>query len=218
MTSLSTAIDNSLVMNTSEDTSATEAAAATAAEAAAAAIDIHIIIKIVLIYHLDFSQWIIARTLSNKSKQIVDKLEYNRDSFGRQSMFKIGLCTICDKQMSSDDIKWLRYCAEVNGNHRMIPHCKYWKCHMSAIYSMIKDYKNSGIRILREPFSDNIKCDVPRSDGSVTKGECKTNFVIWVDIKQEYFVYTYWVEKSDKMYKAVPLKHFTSNKPLILFE
>ena len=214
MTSLSTAIDNSLVMNTSEDTSATEAA-----EAAAKAIDLHIIIKIVLIYHLDFSQWVTARTLSNKSKQIVDELEYNRYSFGSQSMFKVGLCEVCNKQnKSSDDIKWLRYCAEINGNHRVIPHCKYWKCHMSAIYSMIKDYNNSDIRILRKPFSKNKKCDIPRSDGSVTKGECKTNFVLWNDKEQDYFVYTYWIEKGDGMYKVVPLKHFTSNKPLILFE
>ena len=180
--------------------------------------DYHIIINILLNYFVGIEQWVAARTLCKPLKQIVDELKYDKECFGRQSMFKIGFCTVCEKQMSSDDIKWLRYCAEVNGNFRIIPHCKHWKCHMSAIYSMIDDYKTTGICILRKPFSKNKKCDIPRSDGSVTKGDCKTNFVIWSNIVHQFCVYTYWIEKGDKMYKVVPLKHFTSEKPLLLFE
>ena len=180
--------------------------------------DLHIINNILLNYFVGIEQWAAARSLCKSSKEIVDGLDYDRGSYGRQSMFQIGFCEICEHRIDKKDMKWLKYCAEVHGNFRFTPHCKHWKCHMSAIYSMINDYKKSGIRILRKPFSDDIKCDVPRSDGTVTKAECKTNFVIWSNIVHEYCVYTYWTEKDDKMYKVVPLKHFTSDKPLILFE
>tara|TARA_Y100001958_G_C21009522_1_gene390183 strand:+ start:185 stop:730 length:546 start_codon:yes stop_codon:yes gene_type:complete len=180
--------------------------------------DLHIIINILLNYFVVIEQWTAARSLCKSSKEIVDGLDYDRASYGRPSMFEIGVCEVCQQKKTKNEIKWLRYCAEISGIFRFTPHCKHWKCHMSAIYSMINDYKKSGIRILRKPFSDDKKCDVPRSDGTVTRAECKTNFIIWSNIVHEYCVYTYWTEKDDKMYKVVPLKHFTSDKPLILFE
>lgn len=178
--------------------------------------DNHIIIKILLEYHQMFCQWKTARILNKSFKTIVDNLKYDKECVGRQSLFYINLCSICEKKYH--DINWLHYPAEKNGRHRMITHCHRWRCRLSVLYSMIEDYKSDNIYLLRDPWTDIEECKIPRSNGSITLGKCKTNYVVWIEKRQAYYVYTWWVEDSEDYEKLVPLKHFTPDSPKIIFQ
>lgn len=176
-------------------------------------IDIHIVLNIVLNYDHDPNQWAKARVLSLHTKTLVDGKAYDKGCFGRSSFLKVDWCTICQKKCP--DCVWLRYTVGDTYSFRYIVHCPTWHCRMSALYSMINDYKSSGILLLRVPWQKSKNVNIPRSDGSVTQGRCHNDRVYLRN--EQYYICTVWEEDGEQWSKLVPLTHYTDVKPKLLF-
>jgi len=177
--------------------------------------DMFIIVHILLDYYLDTWRWPTARLLNTRSKSIVDKRKVPEDCFGRSSFLRTKWCEICE--MNCPDEVWLRYIGDPPGKNRWITHCDSWKCRLSAIKSMIADYKiNQNAFVLRVPLDLPDKIDVPRSDGSVTEGASYMKFLV-VEKHGQKYIPVYWFKGMEKYDKLVPLSYYTNEKPKLMF-
>ena len=130
--------------------------------------DLHIVVSIILDYHQDFCQWTSARTLNKKSKEIVDRRPYDKECVGQRMWLKQEECMIC--QRANPRVKWLQYCSDTPASQRWISHCRKWSCYASALYSMVVDYKADGVYVLRQPLGIESEINIPRSNGTVSRG------------------------------------------------
>jgi|TARA_B110000967_G_scaffold182807_1_gene201018 hypothetical protein len=177
--------------------------------------EIHIVVSILLDYHQDFEHWISARTVCRTCKKIVDKRSYNNGTFGRRTFLKQNECMVCER--TNPDVKWLHYCSDTPASQRWISHCRSWPCRASALYSMVSDYKQDNVHVLRKALGIASDLNIPRSDGSVSKGFFRQGCVIKQDDK--WYVSTEWTTKgSDHYTKLVPLSYYTQDEPKLMFD
>lgn len=177
-------------------------------------VDIHVVVAIVLYYHKEVSQWSCCRALCTKTKDIVDNWSYDRTCFGRSSFFRQNFCMICQRQCL--DCYWLPYIAD-NIPPRMITHCRSWQCRISALLSMIEDYRSKGVYLLRSPL--NIPAgpiDIPRTSGHITIGYYHKTAV--VKRHKVLYVSAFWRDDDMEYTKLVPLTQYTVETPKIMFE
>ena len=175
--------------------------------------EIHIVVSILLDYHQDFWRWISARTLSKLSKEIVDRRPYDKECYGRRTFLKQTHCMICER--ANPAVKWLHYCSDTPASQRWISHCRSWPCHASALYSMVADYKADHVYVLREPLGIDSEINIPRSNGTVSKGMFRQGCVIKKHGK--WYVSAEWTKGGDSYTKLVPLIYYTQDDPKLMF-
>tara|TARA_B110001450_G_scaffold243215_1_gene254285 strand:+ start:1133 stop:1675 length:543 start_codon:yes stop_codon:yes gene_type:complete len=176
--------------------------------------DIHIVISILLDYHQEFERWISARTLNRKCKQIVDKRPYDKGSFGQRTWLMQNLCMICERK--NENVKWVHYCSDTPDSQRWIAHCRSWPCRASALYSMVEDYRQDNVHVLRTPLGISSEINIPRSDGSVSKGLFRQGCVIKRNDK--WYVSAEWTKDCDNYTKLAPLTYYTLEPPKLMFD
>ena len=175
--------------------------------------EIHIILSILLDYCTSIKQWSTARCLNRISKEIVDSKKYDTTCWGRRTFISTVECEICRHKFPT--VGAINYFSGDFISMLHITHCSHWFCKISAIRSMLEHCKQNNICRLREPFQNSNNVDIPRSNGSVSKGFCNTEYLIKRD---KCLVYTYWNDESYQYTKLIPLTHYTSNEPKLLFE
>ena len=175
--------------------------------------ELHIVISILLDYQQDFWRWIVARTLSKKSKEIVERRTYDKGVFGRRTLLRQNYCMVCEH--TNPEVNWLHYCSDTPASQRWISHCQKWPCRASALYSMVSDYRQDQIYVLREPLPFDSDINIPRSDGSVSKGVVHPGCVI--KKKEKWYVSVEWTKDTDTYKKLVPLIYYTKTEPKIMF-
>ena len=174
--------------------------------------DLHVVLNTVLNYDHNPAQWAKARLLSRRAKTLVDGKAYDKGCLGRSSFFKEEWCSICQKTCIGCVL--LRYIADEHPC-RFITHCPTWQCRMSALYSMIEDYKSCGVFLLRVPWQTSNKVKIPRSSGSITDGYCQKNCIYLRN--GQYYVHTKWEMDGESFVKLVPLTQYTEEKPKFIF-
>ena len=175
--------------------------------------DLHIVVSIILDYHQDFCQWTSARTLNKKSKEIVDRRPYDKECVGQRMWLKQEECMIC--QRANPRVKWLQYCSDTPASQRWISHCRKWSCYASALYSMVVDYKADGVYILRQPLGIASEINIPRSNGTVSRGWFRHGCII--KRCEHWYVSAEWTKGDSQYQKLVPLTYFTKEKPKLMF-
>jgi len=169
--------------------------------------EIHIIISILLDYHGTIKEWSVGRCLNKNVKHIIDSKKYNKEAFGKRTFIQTNQCSICNKNAQPPEFDMLNYKHFEMAYH--IVHCRHWQCRMSAVYSMIGHYASRNMYILRQPFQKSNKVNIPRTDGSETRGKCINNTVL--KINNKYYIYTYWHDENGEHYnKLVPFKYYTA--------
>lgn len=174
-------------------------------------IPIHIIVDIILSF-TELKQWVTARTLNREALLSVKQRKYLDDCWGRATFHHMYQCAICNKHQTT--LKWLAYPAD-GPRRRFIGHCDTWYCHISAIKSMLSDYEQSNISILRKPWRDTNQVAIPRSDGTTSSGKAKLNFLVVKNGGTRY-VHVEWEQNGENYTKIVPLDHYTQTEPKYL--
>ena len=169
----------------------------------------HLIINILLNYNeCTIKDWATGRCLNKQIKNIIDTKNYEKEIYGVRTFLKLNECAICHKTAHKDNFNSLIYNQFDRANNYIIIHCPHWHCHVSAIYSMLSHCASINMYILRQPFQNHKEVSIPRSDGSITNGNCVNTAVI--KRGNEYYVYTYWYDENhDRYTKLIPLKHYT---------
>ena len=175
--------------------------------------EIHIIMSILLDYYTTVKQWSVTRCLNRRFKLLIDTKKYDISCWGRRTFISMVSCDICERRFST--VCAINYLSGDFTSMLHITHCSHWFCKISAIQSMIEHCKQNNIYRLKKPFQNSINVDIPRSNGSVSKGFCNTEYIIKRD---KWFVYTYWNDETEQYTKLIPLDHYTSNTPKLLFE
>lgn len=169
----------------------------------------HIVVTILLDYNNStIKDWTTGRCLNKQIKDIIDTKQYEKEAYGRRTFLKINQCSICEKMARAEDFEMLNYNQFDRLHTYHIVHCRHWRCHVSAVYSMLDHCASINMYILRQPFQNHKEVSIPRSDGSITQGECVNTAVIKRNGKN--YVYTYWYDDNgDHFTKLIPLKHYT---------
>lgn len=175
--------------------------------------EIYIVISILLDYYQDCWRWIGARTLSKKSKEIVDRRSYEKECVGQRTWLQQNYCMICER--ANPTVKWLPYCSDTPASQRWISHCRKWPCHASALYSMVADYRQDQVYVLRKPLGIDSDINIPRSNGTVSKGMFRQGCVI--KKHGEWYVSAEWTKGDDSYTKLVPLIYYTQDDPKLMF-
>ena len=177
-----------------------------------------LIIQITMDFYTGLEQWKVSRLLNRTFKSIVDTKKYDNECTGRRCFLRSEWCCVCQK--NNPDCVWLGYKVDelyqVNDLVcRWLTHCPSWYCRVSALYSMIEDYKSSNILLLRKPWQVSTTVTIPRSDGSESVGKAQVNCVFQ---KQSiFYVHVEWYENKEKFFKQVPLTYYTDESPKVLF-
>ena len=175
--------------------------------------EIHIVISILLDYHQDFWRWIVARTLSKKSREIAERRTYDKGVFGQRTWLQQNHCMVCER--ANPAVNWLHYCSDTPASQRWISHCRKWPCRASALYSMVADYRQDQVYVLREPLGIDSEINIPRSNGTVSKGMFRQGCVIKKHGK--WYVSAEWTKGGDSYTKLVPLIYYTQDDPKLMF-
>ena len=175
--------------------------------------DMNLIVSILLDYYWDTWRWTTARALNTRSKSLVDLRKVSDDCYGSFSFLKMHWCSVCHKNCK--DETWLRYVGDEMAHTRWISHCNTWKCRVSALKSMISDYKEKNVHVLRVPIHLDDDIDIPRSDGSFSKGTYRKGVVIHRD--GQYYISAHWRVGMEEYSKLVPLSYYTNEKPKLMF-
>jgi len=174
--------------------------------------EIHIIVSILLDYGSQLENWTSTRLLCTQAKEIVSKKKYDDGCFGARSMIRTQWCMICQK--TSPEAAWLTYSLDNLTDRRYITHCPTWQCRISALRSMIADYKCNDNVLLRKPWRKETQCEIPRSRGGLSHGKCKLDG-LWFKNGQ-YYVLTKWDENNETFVKSIPLTYYTNDTPKII--
>lgn len=165
--------------------------------------DIHIIVDIVLHYHKDLEQWSVARLLCTSTRDIVDRLEYKRDVFGRATFISTNQCEACRERFLEADIKYLSYETDDITRRRLITYCPYWFCKISAVCSMLEDVRVNNIHVVRKPYLPEEPVLIPRSSGNKTEAALNQHYTVIRDGK--HYVKAEWGTSPNTYYKYVAL-------------
>tara|TARA_B110001452_G_C14937027_1_gene327678 strand:- start:172 stop:423 length:252 start_codon:yes stop_codon:yes gene_type:complete len=80
---------------------------------------------------------------------------------------------------------------------------------------MVADYKADHVYVLREPLGIDSEINIPRSNGTVSKGMFRQGCVIKKHGK--WYVSAEWTKGGDSYTKLVPLIYYTQDDPKLMF-
>lgn len=167
--------------------------------------DIHIIVDIVLHYHKDLEQWSVARLLCTSTRDIVDRLGYKRDVFGRATFITPNKCESCLQRFHESDIKFIWYKSDDITRRRLTSYCPHWFCKISAVCSMLEDVYEHNIHILRKPYLPEEHVLIPRSSGKQTEATLNQHYTFVRDGK--HYVRAEWGACSNTYYTNTYYKY-----------
>lgn len=162
--------------------------------------DVHLLFKVLLEYGGELEDWCTFRTLCRETRDYTKRLHYSTDLYGRKNFIQLYVCQNCGKHTIHTYMLRYKQCPS-DIVVRVIVHCGFWKCHASAIMSMIENRARCGVCSLKTELP--LRVSVPRSDGTVTEGECTSDIV-----RKEgdtYYMYTYWNTQGIEFSKWLPV-------------
>jgi len=174
------------------------------------AMEVHIIVDILLRYLGNLREWSVARVLCRHTHDIVAKKQYRMDVLGVRSFIRTNRCMCCLKHV--DEPRWISHKAVPVSYMRYTVTCHHYMCQTSALFSMIRDLSTSNIHVLTSPFQVTGDIQIPRSNGTVTSGQCVTHGLAM--IRNQYYVMTRWHDHC----KNVPWSHYFDHEPRIVFK
>ena len=169
--------------------------------------DIYIVVDIVLHHHKDLKQWFIARLLCKTTRDIVDRLEYKRDVYGRATFIIANQCGICRKKFREADVGYLWYPTDDITRRRIITHCPHWFCKISAVCSMLEDVRDNNIHVVRKPYLPEDPVLIPRSSGQQTEATLEQDYTVIRDGK--HYVKAKWGKPLGAYYKFIALEQLS---------
>ena len=163
--------------------------------------DVHLLFKVLLEYGGELEDWCTFRALCTETRDYTKRLHYSTDLYGRKNFIQLYVCQNCGKHTIHTHMLRYKLCPSDIVVLRVIVHCGFWKCHVSAIMSMIANRARNGVCSLKTELP--LLVSVPRSDGTVTDGKC-TPEIVRKDV-DTYYMYTFWNKEGLDYSKWLPV-------------